>query len=67
LLLPVLLLGIVYGESIYLASPAGLAIVSLLACLTVWIAEYLLMLQPPDRAEITRMMTAFRRSPLLKA
>jgi O-antigen/teichoic acid export membrane protein len=67
LLLPALLLGIAYADSVYLDSPVGLAIASFVACLIVWVAEYLLMLQPPDRAEIKRLMTAVRRSPRLKA
>ena len=67
LLLPVLLLGIAYGDSVYPELLAGLAIVSFLACLIVWAGEFLLMLQPPDRAEIRRTMTAIRRSPRLKA
>jgi O-antigen/teichoic acid export membrane protein len=66
LLLPVLLLGITYADSAYLDSLFGLAIASFITCLIVWVGEYLLMLQPPDRAEIKRMMTAVRSSPRLK-
>ena len=58
LLLPVLLLGIACADSSYLDSLAVLATVSFVACLVVWGAEYLLMLQPVDRIEIRRMMTA---------
>jgi len=67
LLLPALVLGIAYADSVYLDSPVGLAIASFLACLIVWVAEYLLMLQPLDRAEIKRLMIAIRRSPRSKA
>lgn len=67
LLLPVLLLGITYGDSVYLDSLAGLAIASFVTCLVVWIVEYFLMLQPPDRAEIMRIVTAVRRSPRMRA
>jgi O-antigen/teichoic acid export membrane protein len=67
LLLPVLLLGIGYADSVYLNSLAGLAIASFLTCLIVWIGEYFLMLQPPDRTEIKRILIAARRSPPLKA
>jgi O-antigen/teichoic acid export membrane protein len=67
LLLPVLFLGIAYRDNVYLQSTVGLAIASFLTCLAVWGAEYLLMLQPHDRAEIKRMMTAVRRSPRLTA
>jgi O-antigen/teichoic acid export membrane protein len=67
LLLPVLFLGIACCDSVYLESPIGLAIASLLGCVMVWAAEYWLMLQPLDRAEINRMMTAVWRSPRLKS
>ena len=53
-----LLLGIACADSSYLDSLAVLATVSFVACLLVWGAEYLLMLQPVDRIEIRRMMTA---------
>lgn len=62
LLFPVFLLGVSHADSVYLDSLAGLAIVSFFACLIVWSLEYFLMLQPPDRAEIQRMMTALRGS-----
>jgi O-antigen/teichoic acid export membrane protein len=65
LLLPVLLLGVAFADSPFLDSLAGLAVASFLTCLVVWGLEYLLMLQPPDRDEIRKMMAAIRRSPRL--
>jgi O-antigen/teichoic acid export membrane protein len=67
LLLPVFFLGVAYADNVFLNSLPGLAIALLLTCPIIWAAEYLLMLQPPDRAEIKRMMTAIRRSPRLGA